>query len=252
MVMGHIMILGVCQFDAHRAQLKNLASGEQWLLPRAELQVLKLLLAHRGCVVAKHKLGAADEEHPVLSDSSVTRAVFMLRSFLGTEHEHLIETVKGRGYRLREDAKTFKPKWLIMPKLKAVLAVLMLGFTVLIMMVSLDQYKGADERTEALNSVSLQLSSGQTLNLMSFSKSKTNNEPLLVLTEQLKAGFKQCHSTPWQQVYLSLSHDKQVFNITMKGEKLGQSKIRNLKLTDYRQQKQFISQAWLDEVDICE
>ncbi|MEC4728212.1 helix-turn-helix domain-containing protein [Shewanella sp. D64] len=246
------MILGICQFDAHQAQLKNLASGELWLLPRAELQVLKLLLAHRGSVVAKQKLGAADENHPALSDSSVTRAVFMLRSFLGTEHEHLIETVKGRGYRLRRDTRSFKQRWLVAPKLKAIFTIVILGFAVLLVMVSLNQYKSAGGRTEALNNVNLLLSSGQSLNLMSFSKSKTNNEPLLVLVEQLKAGFKLCHSTPWQQVYLSLSHDKQVFNITMKGEKLGQSKIRNLKLTDYRQQKQFISQAWLDEVDICE
>ncbi|WP_394391672.1 hypothetical protein [Shewanella woodyi] len=65
-------------------------------------------------------------------------------------------------------------------------------------------------------------------------------------------GFKHCISTSWQQVYLSLSHDKQVFNITMKGEKLGQSVIRNLKLSDFRQQKQFISQTWLDEVGLCE
>jgi DNA-binding winged helix-turn-helix (wHTH) protein len=252
MMMGHIMVLGVCQFDAHRAQLKNLVSGEQWQLPRAELQVLKLLLDHRGSVVAKHKLGAADEEHPPLSDSSVTRAVFMLRSFLGTEHEHLIETIKGRGYRLRGDASLCKLRWPVTPKLKTVFIAVILAAVSLLTVLSLKQYKSAGEHTEPVNIVTLPLSSTQSLSLISFSKSKTNNESLLVLVKQLKAGFKQCGSTPWQQVYLSLSHDKQVFNITMKGEKLGQSMIRNLKLTDYRQHKQFISQAWLDEVALCE
>lgn len=250
--MGRIMILGTCQFDAHRAQLKNLTTGDEWLLPRAELQVLKLLLASRGSVVEKHKLGAADDEHPALTDSSVTRAVFMLRSFLGAEHEHLIETVKGRGYRLRCETRRRRDKWLTLTWGKPWLVlVILLPFIVLTALHFSENYAG-NGPTAPLKTVALSLPSGQKLSLISYSKSKTNNESLLLLIEQLEMGFKQCISTSWQQVYLSLSHDKQVFNITMKGDKLGQSVIRNLKLSDFRQQKQFISQTWLDEVALCE
>ncbi|MBW8183011.1 winged helix-turn-helix domain-containing protein [Shewanella nanhaiensis] len=247
------MILGACQFDARRAQLKNLTTGDEWLLPRAELQVLKLLLASRGSVVAKHRLGAADDDHPALTDSSVTRAVFMLRSFLGPEHEHLIETVKGRGYRLRsETRRRRRERWLTLTWGKPRLTlVILLPFIVLTAFYFSESYTGS-EPTAPLKSVSISLPSGQELSLISYSKSKTNNESLLLLIQQLEMGFKQCISTSWQQVYLSLSHDKQIFNITMKGEKLGQSVIRNLKLSDFRQQKQFISQTWLDEVALCE
>ncbi|QFU24150.1 helix-turn-helix domain-containing protein [Shewanella eurypsychrophilus] len=244
------MQLGSCQFDIQRAQLKNLENGNIWQLPRAELQVLKLLIASRNRVVAKHKLGAADENHPPLSDSSVTRAVFMLRSFLGPEHEQLIETVKSKGYRLRGEAihkqsphiAKLKP-WLISALIIAIL---------LIAIGLISQFSKSGSSTKPYNVTPLTLLSGQQINLISYSKSKTNTESLMSVINQFSAGFRGCYSAPWQDIYLSLSHDEQVFNITMRGEKLGQSVVRNLKLSDFRQEKQFISEAWLDKVALCE
>ncbi|HAY93461.1 MAG TPA: helix-turn-helix domain-containing protein, partial [Shewanella sp.] len=51
--------------------------------------------------------------------------------------------------------------------------------------------------------------------------------------------------------YASLSHDKQVLNITFRGEKLGQSVIRNIKISDFTRPKTFIDAVWLQEVNIC-
>ncbi|WP_299796085.1 helix-turn-helix domain-containing protein [uncultured Shewanella sp.] len=244
------MQLGSCQFDIERAQLKNLENGEVWQLPRAELQVLTLLIANRNRIVAKQKLGAADEEHPPLSDSSVTRAVFMLRSFLGPEHEQLIETVKSKGYRLRGEAKP--TQWAEVAKIKRWLIVGLMLVCIALTIGLLTQFSKCGSSTEPYSVTPLTLLSGQQIKLISYSKSKTNNESLMNVITQFSAGFKGCYSAPWQDIYLSLSHDEQVFNITMKGEKLGQSVVRNLKLSDFRQQKQFISEAWLDEVALCE
>ncbi|MCL1060107.1 helix-turn-helix domain-containing protein [Shewanella gelidimarina] len=244
------MQLGSCQFDIQREQLKNLDSGDVWHLPRAELQVLKLLIANRNRIVAKHKLGAADEEHPPLSDSSVTRAVFMLRSFLGPEHEQLIETVKSKGYRLRGEAKRIQ--WTQIAKVKRWLIFAVLITIIVITIGLVRQFSKSGSTTEPYNVTALTLLSGQQINLISYSKSKTNNESLMRVITQFSAGFKGCYSAPWQDIYLSLSHDKQVFNITMRGEKLGLSVVRNLKLSDFRHHKQFITQAWLDEVALCE
>ncbi|MGS0730734.1 winged helix-turn-helix domain-containing protein, partial [Shewanella sp. 0m-11] len=95
------MQLGHCRFDIEKEELTNLDNGNTWHLPRAELQVLTLLIDYQGKVVAKPLLKAGDGKQPPLSDSSVTRAVFTLRSFLGPQYESLIETVKGQGYLLR-------------------------------------------------------------------------------------------------------------------------------------------------------
>ncbi|MCZ4339016.1 winged helix-turn-helix domain-containing protein [Shewanella colwelliana] len=268
------MQLGDCLFDRQRGLLTNQVSGEQWHLPRAELQVLTLLLANQDKIVAKHTLGAGDDQYAALSDSSVTRAVFMLRSFLGPMHEQMIETVKGKGYRLHIDKRLSQPllsqsirsnplranyqtmiTWLFGKHhrvLKAWVGVLVLLLCILVGGQWLVAASIEVHHTAPYDSHSITLESGQQVTFISYAKSKTNNTSLVALSQKLAKGFASCESSPWQQIYLSLSHDKQVFNITMRGEKLGQSLVRNLKLTDYRQQKSFISDAWLTEVSLCE
>ncbi|TVP15432.1 transcriptional regulator [Shewanella sp. KCT] len=273
------MQLGDCRFDRHAGVLTNELTGEEWHLPRAELQVLLLLLANSDKVVAKRVLGAGDDEHPPLSDSSVARAVFMLRSFLGPLHEHMIETVKGKGYRLRLDsgvpssvhhsdnASANGEPLGLGERIEAVLAWLFgkrhrwiklwIGLIVLLLgaLVSLQLFSSVNfeaQHTEPYLRHGITLESGQKVMFISYAKSKTNNTSLLRLSEKMSQAFERCESSPWKEVYMSLSHDKQVFNITMRGERMGQSLVRNLKLTDYRQQKVFISEAWFKEVSLCE
>ncbi|QYJ85588.1 helix-turn-helix domain-containing protein [Shewanella mesophila] len=266
------MLLGDCLFDRQRGLLTNQVSGEQWHLPRAELQVLSLLIDNQNKVVAKQILGAGDEEYSALSDSSVTRAVFMLRSFLGPLHEQMIETVKGKGYRLHIDKyvsesnqhtrfRELKANYNAMITylfgqhhrvLKAWVGVLVLVLFVLVSVQWILAAQAVVHHSAPYSTHSITLDSGQKITFISYAKSKTNNTSLVTLSSRLARGFAQCKTSSWQQVYLSLSHDKQVFNITMRGEKLGQSLVRNLKLTDYRQQKSFVSDRWLTEVSLCE
>ncbi|MCL1041749.1 helix-turn-helix domain-containing protein [Shewanella marisflavi] len=269
------MQLGDCRFDRYKGVLTNELTGEEWHLPRAELQVLSLLLANNDKVVAKRVLGAGDDEHAPLSDSSVARAVFMLRSFLGPLHEHMIETVKGKGYRLRLEnavpssvqASVSREPYGLGERIEAVLAWLFgkrhrwiklwVGLIVLLLgvLVSLQLFSSVNfeiEHTEPYLRHSITLESGQKVMFISYAKSKTNNTSLLRLSEKMSQAFGHCESSSWKEVYMSLSHDKQVFNITMRGERMGQSLVRNLKLTDYRQQKVFISDVWFKEVSLCE
>jgi DNA-binding winged helix-turn-helix (wHTH) protein len=266
------MQIGDNLFDIQRGILTNQLTGEQWHLPRAERQVLTLLVANIDKVVAKHTLGAADNEHPPLSDSSVTRAIFMLRSFLGPLHEHMIETIKGKGYRLHIDKRLSKSAsqantdrvkksyqaavlWLFGKRnrtLKTWIGILVLVLVLLVAKQWLVSMVDDVQHTSAVASNNITLKSGQQLSFHSYAKSKTNNTLLFLLSERLEQEFYRCDTTPWKQVYLSLSHDKQVFNITMKGDKFGQSVVRNFKLTDFRQQKNFISEQWFTEVSLCE
>ncbi len=266
------MQLGDCLFDSQKGLLINQVSGDVWQLPRAELQVLSLLVANENKIVSKQKLGVGDESHSSLSDSSVTRAVFMLRSFLGPMHEHMIETIKGKGYRLKVDKRLNAKRstlfnnrlkhqyqkviaWLFGQShrtLKVVVGILVL---LLVIGVTLQWYFVDTKKVQHPQPFSKQqivLASGQQVDIISYSISNTNNAFLIQLSERIAQDFALCETTSWRKVYLSLSHDKQVFNITMRGEKMGLSLVRNLKLTDYRQQKSFISKPWFDEVALCE
>lgn len=247
------MQLGNCWFDSEKNELVNQTNGESWQLPRAELQVLNLLIEYRGKTVAKPLLKSGDGQHPPLSDSSVTRAVFMLRSFLGPQYESLIETVKGQGYllkhkRCRRHLSRLNlglnriPLWSI----ATVTAVILAGIALLRLP------SASEPPPPPLKTLRLALPSGQQLNLILYASSKTNNALLLSQAEELRLGLSQCASSSWKNVYLSLSHDKQILNMTLRGEHMGQSIVRNLKISDLRHPKAFISNAWLQEVNICD
>ncbi|GIU28298.1 helix-turn-helix domain-containing protein [Shewanella sp. MBTL60-007] len=250
------MQLGHCRFDIEKEELTNLDSGDVWHLPRAELQVLTLLIEYQGQIVAKPLLKKGNGEQPPLSDSSVTRAVFTLRSFLGPQYESLIETVKGQGYllrhhRSRRNDRVHSSKKRFSIKVAAISAcciALILGFGWL--------FLGSQSLSPAipkpLQVRSVDTLSGQTVNVILYSHSKTNNGLLTELGKTMQQSFTQCRLTSWKNAYLSLSHDKQVLNITLRGEQFGQSIIRNLKISDLRQPKQFINQQWLQAVDICD
>lgn len=249
------MQLGHCKFDSDNGTLINLENGKVWHLPRAELQVLSLLIKSQGEVVEKAQLRAGDEIQPSLSDSSVTRAIFTLRTFLGPKYESLIETVKGQGYLLRHHRERKPDRVTInLNKKLPVTIFLIVTITALsILSYSLINHF-VTKQTPSVTPLDIQtatLSSGQQVNVILYARSKTNNSLLLSLGEQVKESISQCKHSHWQNVYLSLSHDNQVLNMTMRGVLRGQSFIRNLKIADKSQPKQFISQQWLAEHNIC-
>lgn len=246
------MQLGNCWFDRERGMLTEQSNDESWHLPRAELQVLSLLVDNQGKLVSKHELKTGGGEHPPLTDSSLARAVFMIRSFLGPQYEGLIETVKGQGYllhathgRLAKNIHHYSlqslPWWSVL-----IIFGFMLAFT--------DFYLNRIDHsvpTEPLMSTELPLASGQHVRLFLYANSKTNNTLLFELRDRLSQSLVACGHSDWAAIYSSFSHDKQVLNITMRGNKLGQSVIRNLKISDLRRPKEFIDVKWLQEVGIC-
>lgn len=246
------MQLGGCWFDPDRGLLTEQSDNEPWHLPRAELQVLRLLVENEGKLVSKHVLKTGDGEYPPLTDTSLVQAIFMIRSFLGPQYEGLIETVKGQGYLLHgahgQRVKSFHyrglqslPWWSV-----SLVFGFMLAFTVFYLN-RIDH----SALTEPLVSTEFALASGQHMRLQLYTDSELNNTMLLELGERLEQGLIACGSSNWTDVYSSLSLDKQVLNITMRGEELGQPVIRNLKISDFRRPKEFIDVQWLLEVGIC-
>ncbi|MCL1037079.1 helix-turn-helix domain-containing protein [Shewanella submarina] len=252
------MFVGGCRFRDSEGTLVNTDTGEEWHLPRAELQVLRLLVTNRGQLVAKQALREGQGEGPVLSEPSVARAVFMLRSFLGPQHEYLIETVKGQGYLLLPQPKSSPQVSTEHSKRLYTIAGSLVGLAFLLLSLwALHRFLFAPpphtpSASTLLQSYQVQPQFGQMVHLSLYAKSKTNNKLLQQQAQVLAEALRQCRSSRWQHVYVSLSHDGQVLNITMRGMKLGLSEVRNLKISDPRNPKEFVSLSWLDRVGICD
>ncbi|KFZ39151.1 hypothetical protein HR45_01765 [Shewanella mangrovi] len=247
------MRIGDCWFDEASGELTHQHDDKHWHLPRAERHVLTTLIAHQGTPVSKFDLRGGGDEYPPLSDSSVARAVCMLRSYLGPEHEMLIETVKGKGYLLHRHtpskaAPSNKTGWRYCQRhwlITALLALLLLGSVYYL------NHHTEPQPSVPLVKQALFTQSGQQLQLMLYANSRTNNQLLLQQAAVISTVVQSCHSTVWHEIYASLSHDKQVLNMTLRGESKGQSLVRNLKISDARQPKDFINQLWLQGVNLC-
>ncbi|MCL1074539.1 hypothetical protein [Shewanella dokdonensis] len=96
------------------------------------------------------------------------------------------------------------------------------------------------------------LPSGQSVQLLLFANSRVNNHLLQATANTVSAALLQCHQSPWQQVYLSISHEKQILNISLKGERNGHLVLRNIKAGDSGRQVGFINQQWLQGVHLCD
>lgn len=253
------MQLGECWFDDARGELTNSASGDVWHLPRAELQVLRLLVRHPDEVVSKSDLRRGDEAHDDLSDSSVARAVFMIRSFIGPGSELLIETVKGQGYMLRQQvASPAAPHQSCQIRLGHRFSVMPVWLLALLMLLAISAsiyyvYRvGELAPTAPLRVQTLTQADGQLVKLVLYAHSRSNNTLLLDKAAIIAGALGDCRKSRWRDVFVSLSHDSRVLNITMRGDYLGQAVVRNLKVSDGREPRAFISPEWLKEVDICD
>lgn len=299
------MQLGDCLVDLAKGEMTNVLTGKSWHLPRAELQVLRLLVENQGKVVLKQQLKAGNAEYAALSDSSVARAVFMLRSFIGPQYEYLIETVKGKGYLLQDvvidlaDSRSVESLSSAGEKLDPAIASLgsveerrqqaisqsqksdfteidvmpcatgkkrpsiplitlaasalfLLLFTALFL--SLPEQSKEVTKTKPMRSDVVKLKSGQFMSIHLYAASNTNNRLLLQQSQEIQQAFALCEQSDWRHVYIALSHDNQVLNMTLRGDSVGQSVVRNLKITDSRsaKNKQFVSVRWLLDAEICD
>lgn len=263
------MQIGGCQFHEQQGYLSKSASGEVWHLPRAELQVLRLLCQNRGHLVCKRVLCEGQGEGAVLSESSIARSIYMIRSFLGPRYEYLIETVKGQGYKLLPEPEgaasdaciDARPAEVIQSRVVTTampgfvrISLLLMGLAALLL--GLHHFLFAPKAPPGLQSSLLQtrivdVAGGHQTLLSLHGKSRTNNGLLQQQSQTVAESLALCTRHPWDNVFLSLSHDSQVLNITMKRMHMGQSEVRNLKISDSRNPKQFVSKEWLEQERIC-
>lgn len=80
--------------------------AEEVYLPPKEAGVLNVLLSNAKRVVSKHKI-INDVWSSAVSDESLTRSIYRIRTALGQSKENIfIETVYGKGYRFVMDVNT--------------------------------------------------------------------------------------------------------------------------------------------------
>ncbi|MFQ6370853.1 hypothetical protein [Shewanella sp. YIC-542] len=96
------------------------------------------------------------------------------------------------------------------------------------------------------------LQSGQQVQVLLFANSRVNNHLLQATADIVSSALMQCRQTPWQQAYLTISHEKQILNITLAGERNGQLALRNIKAGDRGRQMGFINQQWLQGIHFCD
>lgn len=95
------MILGNYWVNLSQGELVNQVTRVVWQLSIEEKTVLTHLIRHKGNIVPTALLAKSlSPEQAELSEEAVRSAIFRLRSFLGPKNNYLIETVKGRGFRL--------------------------------------------------------------------------------------------------------------------------------------------------------
>ncbi|MBV7315918.1 winged helix-turn-helix domain-containing protein [Shewanella sp. NIFS-20-20] len=246
------MQIGDCYLDIGKGELIRRANNEVWILPRAELHVLSQLSQHLDSTISKKQLRGDELLSPALTDASVTRAVFMLRSFLGPQDEAHIQTVKGQGYQMLSHLPNHRQAPILPATyIKHTTGVISALLVYLTLYVIYQPSQELSSTTPPLTQFTLASTLGP-VELLLFSSSKTNNALLLEQANIIKPVLTECQLAYWRKVYMSLSHDSQVLNVTLTGNIEGHAQVRNLKITDRRQDKQFISAQWLNEVRLCE
>lgn len=253
--------IGPCRYQPSSQQLLDPRSDETWRLPRAEQQVLDHLLRARGEAVEKQVLRQDDDEMPSISESAVVKAVFTLRHFIGDEEHRVIETVKGVGYRLaRGPAPQFVEELAPEPKPAAssrrpspskaglVVALLVLigtlGFrlqapTIAVPEAPVRAHKHSFSDTDKLG--------------VHIIAANVNTAELLERNRKvLHQGMLRCKTSYWDRLYLALSHDGMVLNLTATKDFEQRVELKNIKISDFRVETQFITPEWIEEVGLCE
>ncbi|MBY5991241.1 transcriptional regulator [Ferrimonas balearica] len=249
------MRLGQVIFHRQHAELEHSNSGERWHLPRAELLVLTQLLDHPGIVMSKQRLRCGGETEPVMSDSAVVKAVFTLRNFMGDKDSPLIQTVPGKGYRLAlpsEPPPDTPTADFVRPAPWWAVALLL----VMVLVAALAWWwpvpKGITPIPPHQDPIQLEDRAGQPIQIIRVSATDMDLVMINAIRDRLALQLSQCNRTPWQRLFLARSNDGQVLNLTFQGERNGQAMLRNIKISDFRSRPQFLSEAWLEEVSLCD
>lgn len=249
------MRLKIFEFDIANSQLYNSETQSLFHLTRTECQVLEQLALHPNQVMSKSQLACAGSQQPLMSESAVAKAVFTLRKHFGEAHAELIETLPRKGYRLNLEVP--KSDWAIKAQQRkrmlvgfATMAILLLTVSVMAM----HQYIWFKKEPMPIkHHKAVILDNSQPLTVTWLESPSIQPREGKTIEAKVVAAINSCPEVTWQQVYLALSNDMQVLNISMMGKgEQGQLLVRNIKTSDFSLNPKFISQQWLSEVSLCD
>ncbi|GAA0792507.1 winged helix-turn-helix domain-containing protein [Shewanella aestuarii] len=249
------MRLKAFEFDISNSLLINTETQTQHHLTRTEAQVLEQLVNHPNQVMSKGQLSCAGSQQAVMSESAVAKAVFTLRKYFGEPNIDLIETLPKKGYRL--NISTPSPEWqqqLARRKKHLVLACSIMLLVVMLLITAMHQYiwfKTAESPVRESRIVTL--NNHQQIDLIWLQSPKKSSQQVSNMELKIIAALNLCPKVKWRDVYLALSNDMQVLNISMEGySSNGELLVRNIKTSDFTLRPNFISQNWLQEVSLCD
>jgi len=249
------MRLKVFEFDVSNSVLINTETQTQHHLTRTEAQVLELLANHPNQVMSKGQLSCAGSQQAVMSESAVAKAVFTLRKYFGEPYIDLIETLPKKGYRL--NISTPSSEWhqqLARRKKHIILTSSIILLSLMTLITAMHQYiwfKTAESPVRESRVVTL--NNHQQIELIWLQSPKKSSQQVSNMEQKIITAFNLCPIVKWRDVYLALSNDMQVLNISMEGySNNGELLVRNIKTSDFTLRPNFISPTWLQGVSLCD
>ena len=97
------------------------------------------------------------------------------------------------------------------------------------------------------------LNNHQQIELIWLQSPKKSSQQVSNMEQKIITAFNLCPIVKWRDVYLALSNDMQVLNISMEGySNNGELLVRNIKTSDFTLRPNFISPTWLQGVSLCD
>ncbi|WP_298444257.1 winged helix-turn-helix domain-containing protein [uncultured Ferrimonas sp.] len=255
--MGQLHAIGCCRYDLERGELRHPDKAKPWHLPRVEQQLLRHLVQQRGQVLSKQQLRLDQQQQLAFSNSAVVKGIFTLRHYIGTDSHQLLQTVTGQGYCLAplpqsNHADPLLPirsgSW--QPWAGLTLAALL---AVVLAWPTLQRWAINPSHSNAQQQISqIHTANGDAITIYSMANSLANSQLLASNRQRLATTLERCLSSRWDRAYMALSHDGMMLNITLIADLLNSVQLRNIKISDFRINTDFLSNRWIKEANLCD
>ncbi|QIZ78598.1 winged helix-turn-helix domain-containing protein [Ferrimonas lipolytica] len=255
--MSSIYRLGQYCYDIGRGELFHPEIDKFWHLPRVEKQVLEHLIAAQGSALSKQQLRRDGDNQLAFSDSAAVKAIFTLRHFIDDDSHDVIQTIATKGYSLALTA----PSTTILPSTlstisqhskRVAIGAALLSCLVILAYLLVPQSAQPAAAVELREESQFILDNGQQIKVISVANSNANRIDLAANRNKLAQQLAGCKSTSWQRAYMALSHDGMVLNITLLADSEKTVKRRNIKISDFRLNTDFLPSQWVTEANLCE
>ncbi|GGI91953.1 winged helix-turn-helix domain-containing protein [Shewanella gelidii] len=245
------MQIGSCWFDASQQELRNQASNQDWKMAPYESEVLSQLVQHRGQVVSNQALQIAIEQHGE-TEASLLAIIQKIRSFLGKEHDSLIETVSDQGFLLHRKTSSNQQSLLDRPKRMIpygrYFAISALTLAIVALMYNAIGHADFFQPHFQHEVVTQQ---GKRVVLHWYA----TDEQEAQLQEQVNGVAKvlqSCRIVPWTSILLAMSHDQHIASVLLKSEMKESEHYKNIKVMLDEPGLSFFNKEWAEEVGACE